>query len=348
MNDLEEIRRLFPPAAAPDPSVVAQARARVFNAKPASPRIGRRAMLAAAIGAAVVAGVVVVADTKPAGPLSGREVLLVAATQAAKEPATSGRFYRSRKLDVAESDVGNAPDFYQTSTRILSENWVAADPAAPDFGGTVNLGSKPTKPSDVEAWKRQGSPAQITARDGITVIVLGAGEPRFGEVNREEVLGYGVGPNGERLYLTRQEMNSLPADPDQLKSFFLGKPLDPRIDGEAWLIRFATYLLSEFPIRPEARAGLFRMLAGLDGVRSEGPATDPEGRPGMALTIDPEKGRNEGPVRLIVDTTTGKLLSYEFKTTVPPGSSPINSLVQVVLSAEWTNDEPKPPSAEAP
>ncbi|WP_370948673.1 CU044_5270 family protein [Amycolatopsis sp. cg5] len=348
MNDLEEIRRLLPPAAAPDPLVVAQARARVFTAKPASSPIRRRAMLAAALGAVVVAGIVVVADNKPTGPLSGRDVLLVAATQAAKQPATSGRFYLSRKLNVVESDVGTAPDFYQFSTRFLSENWVAADPAAPDFGGTVNLGSKPTKPSDVEAWKRQGSPARITVRDGITVLTVEGGEPRFGEVNREEVLGYGVGPNGERLYLTRQEMNSLPADPDQLKSFLLGKPLDPQVGGEAWLIRFATYLLSEFPIRPEARAGLFRMLAGLEDVRSEGPATDPEGRPGMALTIAPKAGRNEGAVRLIVDTATGKLLSYEFKVTAQPVVSPINSSVEVVLSAEWTNDDPKPPSTEAP
>ncbi|MFD8500891.1 CU044_5270 family protein [Amycolatopsis sp. NPDC059657] len=354
MNDLEEIRRLLPPAAAPDPSVVAQARARMFTQAPESarPKLGRRLVITAAIGAAVATGIVALPGDS-GKPLSGRDVLLVAATQAAKEPLATGKYYRTRVIHQSTEKFGLAPNTYHYDTRGLAEIWVAADPAKPDHYGTVRLGGKPTTPADAEAWKRDGSPTVLK----LPMMILGQpamvdatpGGAKLETVNREDVIGYGSTPDGKPITFTREEWAALPADPAELKAFLLNRPLASQVSQKDWLIRFAMYFLSEFPVRPEARAGLFKMLAGLDGVTSDGPVTDPQGRKGMGVTIAPEPGRNETPHKLIVDTNTGKLLSYGSEGKATPGvDGPQGPYWEIVLSAEWTNDEPKPPSTATP
>ena len=61
------------------------------------------------------------------------------------------------------------------------------------------------------------------------------------------------------------------------------------------------------PITPGTKAALYRVLAGLPGIKNVGTAKDRLGRTGTALAL-PESG---GESRLIVDQRSGELLAHE-------------------------------------
>ncbi len=69
----------------------------------------------------------------------------------------------------------------------------------------------------------------------------------------------------------------------------------------------AEALILDLPVSSQVRAGAYRMLAGVDGLRLVGPATDQRGRAGLAVAY--QRGANQD--RLIVDPATGQALALE-------------------------------------
>lgn len=118
-------------------------------------------------------------------------------------------------------------------------------------------------------------------------------------------------------YLTNVQLAGLPADPDQLRTqmLSLSQQLGLGYDGEApdrALYRLATKLLPDPAVTPEVRAGIYRVLAGLDleaiRARDLGIGTDRTGRPGYVLEFTFEEGYVD---RMVIDSGTGALLSVE-------------------------------------
>ncbi|MFD8382098.1 CU044_5270 family protein [Streptomyces sp. NPDC059679] len=98
------------------------------------------------------------------------------------------------------------------------------------------------------------------------------------------------------------QLDKLPTDPKALAALL---PSPNSADGKAKsTFDNATALLGESPARPDLRAALYRVLAGLPGVEVAGPAKDATGRTGTAL----EWTTDSGTLRLIVNPKTGDLL----------------------------------------
>ncbi|MES4907171.1 MULTISPECIES: CU044_5270 family protein [unclassified Streptomyces] len=98
------------------------------------------------------------------------------------------------------------------------------------------------------------------------------------------------------------QLDKLPTDPKALAALL---PSANSAEGKAKsTFDNATALLGESPAGPDLRAALYRVLAGLPGVKVTGPAKDATGRTGTAL----EWKTTSATVRLIVDPKTGDLL----------------------------------------
>ncbi|MDH6678088.1 hypothetical protein M2284_002291 [Rhodococcus sp. LBL1] len=118
-------------------------------------------------------------------------------------------------------------------------------------------------------------------------------------------------------YLTSAQLAELPAAPDQLRTQMLTLSHQQGLgySGEApdrALYRLATKLLPDPAVTPEVKAGIYRVLAGLDleaiRARDLGIGTDRTGRPGYVLEFTFEEGFVD---RMVIDSGTGALISVE-------------------------------------
>lgn len=131
-----------------------------------------------------------------------------------------------------------------------------------------------------------------------------------------------VGEVGEDLhetsgYLTSAQLADLPGDPDRLRTqmLSLSQQLGLGYAGEApdrALYRLATKLLPDPAVTPEVKAGIYRVLAGLDleaiRARDLGVGADRTGRPGHVLEFTFEEGFAD---RMVIDRGTGALIGIE-------------------------------------
>ncbi|GAB2655795.1 hypothetical protein ABI214_08180 [Prescottella soli] len=118
-------------------------------------------------------------------------------------------------------------------------------------------------------------------------------------------------------YLTSAQLAGLPADPYQLRTqmLSLSRQLGLGYTDEApdrALYRLATKLLPDPAVTPEVKAGIYRVLAGLDldaiRARDLGIGTDRTGRPGYVVEFTFEEGYVD---RMVIDSGTGALISVE-------------------------------------
>jgi len=93
----------------------------------------------------------------------------------------------------------------------------------------------------------------------------------------------------------------------------------------------AVTLLGETPATPELRAGLFKAMAGLKGVKLVGTVKDSTGRGGTALEFAEAKSVG----RVIVDPKTSSILEYTFTWTAGPSKGKVTH--QTFLSVGFTD-----------
>ncbi|MEV6499769.1 hypothetical protein [Streptomyces prunicolor] len=93
----------------------------------------------------------------------------------------------------------------------------------------------------------------------------------------------------------------------------------------------AASLLTESPAGPKLRAGLFKAMAGLKGVKLVGQVKDSTGRGGTAVEFAEAKSVG----RVIVDTKTSAILEYTFTWTAGPSKGKVTH--HTVLSAGFTD-----------
>lgn len=199
--------------------------------------------------------------------------------------------------------------------------------------------------ADEAAWRHEGSPSSwhVTedtgladphgASDGFDFdITLTAG--RLAE--------FSVSWGGKQFTFGEKNLSAaqllrLPADPARLKALLLAgytNPTQEGVDADAYLFQVTPPLLT-LPITPAVRSALYRMLAGLPGVRSLGQVQDAAGQYGQAVALDGRyrqcgseaiRYRNGGvnasvPVfgscvveqRLVINPQTGQPLAQELR-----------------------------------
>jgi hypothetical protein len=167
--------------------------------------------------------------------------------------------------------------------------------------------------------------------------------------------------------LSAAGLRALPADPARLRALILRgfSPPGQVVNKEEYLFEMTPALLT-LPVTPAVRAALYRMLAGLPGVRSLGPVTDAGGRAGVAVALSGRYsgcgqesalhsggGTEERPTfascvveqRLVIDPASGMPLAQELRYAgLPPGqhwSAPDGLFsFRLFRAAGWTGASP--------
>jgi hypothetical protein len=352
MNEITAVRELLHSDTTSSPESMAVARARLNEAirtdaagpLPVRRRVTRplrwslagTGLLAAAVAAAVVmgSGTAPPPKTSPV-PASAQQILLAAATRAEQAPAQTGSYWHVKSVINQQFQV---PAGYNVTTRVVNESWNPVRSGDQSWWGQLKLGTHPSTPADVEAWRADGSPTQWR----VLFIDLKA-EPQKASLIRTTGANSYLGENEVSLADVRQ----LPTDPEQLRAWLVRRIMaQGGIDSEQMvqseLFGAIVQLLAETPASPAVRAAAFRLLAATPNVHNEGEVRDELGRAGIRIVYG--VGADSG--EMVIDPTGPQILSH--KGTGTPSTSRGGVRVvdaTLILTAGWTNDKPQQPTA---
>ncbi|GAB2860767.1 hypothetical protein GCM10027176_73730 [Actinoallomurus bryophytorum] len=292
------------------------------RAIPAKRRIAPRLLIAGAAAASVATAAAVVVVTGSGGEdhhvrrptaaprrLDARTVLLASAVSAAKAPATSGRYwYTDERTSSYVDQLLGRPQRTKTGrirppavTKLPyggfvstgQESWIARDGS--DRSRTITgIGSQTTFPTkaDEAKWKAAGSPELLT--------------PQKRSVNDYGIpLRFTIGGRQVTMAALRKLPTSAPRLEADLNRRFRADHAGA--DGFTLYVWETAADLLAGPITPGTKAALYRVLAGLPGIKNAGAAKDRLGRAGTALALPDSDGES----RLIVDQRSGALLAHE-------------------------------------
>jgi hypothetical protein len=324
VDEITSIRNLLPEPSLPRPEVVEAARARIGQASRGPVSYGRRrrrialrvglpvssvcavaaaaAILLTAGPAPVVGGLSVFAV--PAGARSAgapgtgataRQVLLTAAQTVARGAATPARrWWEIPALAGNVIPVGHRHDHYLILEKTINDQFMAKSPRQYSPQVVGERGVQLTSAADREAWVRAGSPTKwrVNQEYGLANplgpsaselfdVTVGSG-PLFVLGSTSGAQEFLVGDE----FLSYRQLLKLPASPGQLRRLLLhGYPRsDPFGGPSSYLFQTAPTVL-DMPVTSAVRAALYRMLAGLPGVRSAGQVTDVAGQRGPAVSL---------------------------------------------------------------
>jgi hypothetical protein len=146
---------------------------------------------------------------------------------------------------------------------------------------------------------------------------IAAGRPDLGLPNTEvysptvkqQVMGIGWLPP------TYQDLLRLPTDPARLGATLTERVrANPQLRGAsharltAELVGTIGYLLERYPLPPQLRAGLYRVLTRLEGVKLIGAVTDLAGRRAVSVAVEPVDRPLPQRYELLLEPATGRLL----------------------------------------
>jgi hypothetical protein len=221
------------------------------------------------------------------------------------------------------------------------------------------------------------APPARTAQDVLLVAAERAGTERAGTwwvtdraIGRGEAGPYGsyrrlghLTPGGEhplgraeqlvKITVTTAELAAAPADPVALRDWLTDRIRRGGAEPTGAALFWAgESLIMDLPVTPRLRAGAYRMLAGLAGVRSLGQVTDRLGRTGTAVAyeytgrvdpFDPASPVGAMEARLIIDLPTGRALAEESYSLHGGVATP--QRYTVMLSSYYTD---RPPAWDEP
>jgi hypothetical protein len=319
------------------------------------------------VGAAAAAVLAVSAILTPLGERTGtppgaadggtetataRDILLAAATQAERAPATTGKYWHVKTLDVYGPERVGGPNGYEVLRRSVNESWDASDPREASWTGYRELGVRLRSDGDERAWRAAGSPTEWTlVVDGANTVTLSM-KPRAGELTKDKD---GEKPHymGDLWRLSLEQVRAMPDEPDALRAWAtsrlqtivteqaaeMGTAIDSTVMDHMVFSTFSR-LLVDTPASPRVRATAFRVLADIDGVRGLGTVQDESGRPGQGVEISD----GTTTVRLIVDASTHTLLGTKTISTPAGATLPVAESGAVLLAAEWSDAAPQVPT----
>jgi hypothetical protein len=270
--------------------------------------------------------------------LNARQVLLAAADATAARQDIAGRYFHfvvtRRDYQPVVSPVGR----YVVVDVRREEGWFGAGDCVDQI---QDLGTRPVGPQDEAVWRKAGSPQRFRFRGGLWQS-MAPGPVHTRQVGPDEA--FFAGPIRKPT-----ELAALPSDPQALKKVLLDRrPASLAQEPPTEYLFFTGASMSmETPLKPEIRASLLRMMAGLPGITSLGRSTDSQGRTGTAVAMTIRTGASETSlVRLIIDTATGMPLEQDvtIASTTAAGPGSLHSgqtLAETTLdSTNWTNTHP--------
>lgn len=365
MDELDLLARALPDARPPSPEVVARARARLTG-PPVRP-VRRRAWTWAAAAAVVVTAVIVtmvfslvayLTPTPVAVAPRANQALFDLADRIERLPEESGVYWRQVSINGNYQKADGLT--YLASTRL--ESWQSRDPADPMLMVFWSEPiARPATAADERAWRAAGSPRRIKllCEDGERCPSVSVTDKLGKCVYRQDAAAGGVLPDRTVGTWTMADLAAFPTDQDGLREKL-------RAYHKVWYKRgfkepFEKFLpvtanLLNLPLRPNQRAALIRLLAGVPSTKVVGTVTDPLGRPalsvdfgvaGHSLVYDSKKGK-ELPVysRTLLDPGTGKVLadvSYAARTAVWADKGDPMTFTATAPESGWTTARPAPP-----
>jgi len=387
MDELQAVRELFAKPAPPRPQVITSARARLKGPTPPRRRIWLRAAVpAVAVAAAASVATAIAVQAPQTGPgihqngpgasPAARSILLAAARTVADTPApAAGRYWQTMNVIANIITVGPAGRHYLIVEKVAAQQWTARKAPGQTYSLSQALAVQPASPRDRAAWRHDGSPTtwNIDQEDSLAdPHGYTSGFGRNITAGRGKLMGMSVFATGTgktfafgHTLLSARELQALPASPARLKALILHESTA----GADWYVFQVAPSLLTMPVTPAVRAALYRMLAGLPGVQSQGQVKDPAGQPGAAVALTGRfrhcggygqqvpAGDRTGyrfssctvQQRLIIDMHTGLPLAQELRyLKLPAGqtwSAPGGLFsYQLFRSARWTNAAPPHPS----
>jgi hypothetical protein len=331
MDELQAIRDVYNDAAVPTAADLADARARLSSlTTPPKPSPGRplRWAVPGLAAAAVAAVVLVVTSTGGAlhqrrpQPVGAEQILLAASQQAARQPATTGRYWHSRVLGTTKGLFVNKVYDPKAVDNSGTDSWWAPSLSIDDviYTKSAKLSSLTDKQlQDFGGMKRVGG-SWLEQR------TTGASKRGYQQVCQEK--------HETCAPLTWKQAGALATNRQALfTALFWTNPKSTTND-----LRDAFTFLTSNPLPPQTQAAAYRMLATLPGVRSEGLVTLLGGATGIGI------GTVEGPgvgYALVFDKNN-RLIGDEERVT--NGAIKNQVARHSVLTNGWTNENPQPPA----
>ncbi|MEU8103999.1 CU044_5270 family protein [Nonomuraea muscovyensis] len=266
-----------------------------------------------------------------AGPLDARTFLLAGAEHitAAREPVGKYWHLKTRRCRTGvQRPPGSADNPASSPSRGLPYRFTACETterwtSRSGFVRTI-IGLEPRvsfdTPEDESNWRADGAPTLT--------------QPLSYTENSDQVFTK-WGLDGNHMGL--DQLTNLPSDPSALRKVIaksaVGQPQGAALDSFLWS---STPGLFAQPITPKTRAGLYRMLAQINGVRIVSSTFDAEGHPVVVLAhTQPVRASAASPARRIEIRLTFRQDTYEFiSSQFDPGGN--TTLVEQMI-AEWTN-----------
>lgn len=331
-----------------------------------------------------------------APPVSARQVLLSAAehvsTAHVSSGPASGNYWRVRLIGGYTFPAGTAAHPYDITVLTSADQWNPRTPGVKEWDISQNLGARPATPADAAVWRAAGSPPSwhsgqsIRAKnswqagfpvqwmDTLAATTSASPTTTASSTVSDGTVGY---VEGDLHGLDAAQFAAMPTSQrgvaKVLDDYYAQLTFCSQNPGKCstkdQIIWAEAVMLLQDPVSPQVRAATFRVMAGLPGVRTLGPMTDPLGRTGYALAPagqDPNPvPQNFNPLKVIlIDPQTGSLLATEELGPMPrtlqclsfdshnrcagsayEGRSYPNQVDDfvAVVSESWTDATPAPP-----
>jgi hypothetical protein len=251
---------------------------------------------------------------------------------------------------------------YRLTERSVSADWLTPEGKA--WYAHRTLGARPTTAKDEAAWRADGSPSSWTYRTEGMKISLST-KPEKGFVGPAEGRRNGKFLLGENTWVTYQQLQALPTDPEALRAQVTAevrawideaaeeaKTTDPKAKKDDWLVNLDRYvsermtrLLYENPVPFKVRSAAFQALKTTQGVSDLGRAKDPLNRTGHKVALPVSAGKGDVlKEQFIVDTKTMTLLARYVD--LKSGGKPVAGKSAVeTYKVGWTDAKPAVPAA---
>jgi hypothetical protein len=339
MDDLQLIAELLAKQPTPSSHVVASARARMTGTgrhwagitgsgrRPTPPRHGRPGP--ARIGLGLVAGMTAAAAATaailaggtgnasrpaPSGhdgqlPVTAQQILLTAAAHVVSGPVT-GTYWRTSEISGELLPAGTKAHPYDIMLPISYDLRTAPPPGRREWSIYQTRGAAPATTADAAAWRAAGSPMSWSyPKDTITTK---ASPPGATWQISDGTVGF---VQGDEPGLTAAQFRAMPADRAgllaRLRHYALltwcGRHPEHGCSTVDQLIWGEAVNLLEDPVTSQVRAGAYRVMAALPGVRLLGKMSDTLGRTGYGFGM----GQSAPGSVAVIDSRTGSLLAVE-------------------------------------
>jgi hypothetical protein len=295
--------------------------------------------LAAAATAAVAAVTLVAASTgnttRPAKQppaaapqaVGAQRILLAASDEAARQPATTGRYWHTSVLEIL------------TNAYVTRGKKVTFTPGPVRDGSTDSWWAS-SKDDDV-VYSQSPGDSSLTDKQLASYGETRAGswlEQRTTVADKASQLQVCTEKHESCGHITWAQAGALASNTRALNAaMFWTNPNYKGTDAENDLRDAFTFLTSH-PLPPKTQAAAYRVLAGLRGVRSAGPVKLLDGQAGTGI------GTVEGPGGefVIVFDSSDRLIGTVERSRLRNGKTQIDS--RSVLTNGWTNDSPRHPA----